>query len=246
MVVFAFLVNGMIILLFIREPNRRLERFSRSTQLYCGMIVKGLGIRVITKNRPPDLRNVLFVSNHMGFLDILAIASLYPMLFVTSVEMKNTPVLGTLTQMGGCLYTDRRSRGRIMDELQNIVQALKEGLSVVLYPESVSTNGEAVLPFKRTLMMSAAYANVPIQPLVVNFTEINGEPGFSKKWRDSVCWYGDMSFFTAFCNALVLKSVALEIEFLEQIYPQPEDDRAVIANKAHQLIASKFVPVSER
>lgn len=244
-IVLAFIINGVAILIFVKDPKRRLIKFSNSTQLYCGMVVRGLGIKVIPKNKPHDLKNVLFVANHMGFLDIMAIASLSPMLFVTSIEMKNTPGLGILTQMGGCLYTDRRSRGKIMDELKTLIEALKGGLSIVLYPESKATNGEAVLPFKRTLMMSAGYAGVPIQPLVVNFTEINGESGFRLKWRDHVCWYGEMSFLTAFSNALTLKSVTLEIEFLEQIHPSPQDDRAEIADRAHALIARNFVPARD-
>ena len=89
--------------------------------------------------------------------------------------------------------------------------------------------------------MSAAHANVPIQPVVINYREINGEP-FSLKNRDHVCWYGDMTFVTSMWKSMIVKSVTAEIEFLEKIYPTLEDDRGVIAEKAHALISAKFVP----
>ncbi|WP_291515665.1 lysophospholipid acyltransferase family protein [Bdellovibrio sp. ArHS] len=201
-----------------------------------------MNLHLVVKNKPAESEKFLLVSNHMGFIDIMMLASCTPMLFVTSVEMRETPFLGLLTELGGCIYVERRSRTRILDEMKNIVETLRKGFRVVLYPEATSTNGERVLPFKKTLMMAAAHAGVPIQPVVINFRNINGED-FTLKWRDHVCWYGDIPFATAMWRAATLKSVTGEIEFLEQIVSTPEDDRGVIADKAHSLIASKFVPV---
>lgn len=178
----------------------------------------------------------------MGFVDILLMGSIFPLLFVTSNEMRETPFLGLLTEMGGCMYVERRSRTKILDEMKSIVTALQNGFRIVLYPEATSTNGEQVLPFKRTLMMAASHAGVPIQPAVVNFRKVNGED-FSLKWRDHLCWYGDITFATSLWKALTLKSLHAEIEFLEQIHTTPEDDRGLIADKAHSLISEKFVPV---
>lgn len=193
-------------------------------------------------NKPADDKVFLLVSNHMGFVDILMLGSQFPMLFVTSMEMKETPFLGTLTEMGGCIYVERRSRTKILDEMKSIVESLKMGFRVVLYPEATSTNGEKVLPFKKTLMMAAAHAGVPIQPVVVNFREVNGEE-FSLKWRDHLCWYGDIPFITSLWRSLSLKSVKAELEFLEPIMASPDEDRGVIAGKAHAAVAAKFTPV---
>lgn len=178
----------------------------------------------------------------MGFLDILILASTKSLVFITSNEMKETPFLGLLTEMGGCIFVERRSRTKILDEMQGIVDVLKKGFCVVLYPEATSTNGEKVWPFKRTLMMAAAHAAVPIQPVVINYRKINGDD-FTLKWRDHVCWYGDIPFATSMWKTLTLRSVKAEIEYLEKIYSSPEDDRGLIADRAHALIAAKFVPV---
>lgn len=178
----------------------------------------------------------------MGFVDILMLASCYPMLFVTSFEMKETPFLGLLTELGGCIYVERRSRINILNEMGSIVESLQNGFKVTLYPEATSTNGEQVLPFKRTLMMAAGHAGVAIQPVVVNFHRINDEP-FTMKWRDHVCWYGDIPFVTSMWKSATLKSVKAEIEFLEQIFPTPADDRSQLASKVHALVSTKFRPV---
>ncbi|MNL76429.1 hypothetical protein D3C87_2023950 [compost metagenome] len=40
-----------------------------------------------------------------------------------------------------------------------------------------------------------------------------------------------------------MKSVEAEIEFLEQIISSPEEDRGLIADRAHKMISAKFDPV---
>lgn len=243
-IVGTFLVWSFICHYAVRDPQKRLVRFSRNTQFFARHILKIFNLDLRVTNLPADQQKFLLVSNHMGFLDIFILASCYPSVFVTSVEMRETPFLGLITELGGCIYVERRSRLRIADEMHSIVESLKKGFKVVLYPEATSTNGEQVLPFKRTLMMAAAHASVPIQPVVVNFRKINGEE-FTLKWRDHVCWYGDISFVTSMWKSAILKSVVAEIEFLEQIIASPNDDRAVIADKAHASISAKFIPVKD-
>lgn len=225
-----------------RHPQKRLQRFSKNSQFFAGLMLKGLNLDLKVIKPPSMGEKFLLVSNHMGFLDILMLASCMPMLFVTSNEMRETPFLGLLTEMGGCIYVERRSRTKILEELKSMVHTLQQGFRVTLYPEATSTNGERVLPFKKTLMMAAAEAGVPIQPVVVNFREINGEE-FSVKWRDHVCWYGDIPFVTSLWKTLTLKSVKAEIEFLEQVQVPVTADRAEVAVKVHSMISAKFNPV---
>lgn len=184
----------------------------------------------------------LYVGNHMGFIDILALASLKPFLFVTSQEMRETPLLGLLCEMGGCLFVERRRRTNIKNELSEMTEALKRGYRLVIYPEATSHNGEVVLPFKRTLVTSAGHAGVPIVPGVFNFTRIN-QDGFTMKWRDYVCWYGDMTFADAMLRLLTLDSLEASIEFLPEVRVDEQVDRGQLADSLHNEIAKRFVPV---
>ncbi len=238
----VFFIVGYYIHFTTRDEALRRRRFLKNTAHTARLTASSFNIKINAINLPPADQGYLLVSNHMGFLDILALFSLVPALFVTSQEMRETPFLGLVTEMAGCMFVERRSRMKTVEEMKSVARVLQQGFQVVLYPEATSTNGEQVLPFKRTLMMAAAQAQVPIQPVVVNFREINGD-GFIEKWRDYVCWYGDMTFAGAAWRALTLKSLTIEVEFLEKIYPTLEDDRALVASRAHQMIAEKFSPV---
>lgn len=226
-----------------RDLEKRKRRFSRNGTAWCRFCCKIFGIQVVVTNRLPPDQPGLLVGNHLGFIDIIACASIQPNLFVTSREMRETPVLGLITEMAGCIYVERRSRGNIKNELQEMIEYLRRGFRVVLYPEATSTNGEGILPFKRTLITAAAHAEVPVLPYVFNFREINGEKGFKLKYRDSVCWYGDISFVTAIWRAFGLKSLVCEVEFLSPVYTKTDDDRALVADAIREMIVEKFDPV---
>ncbi|WP_413559588.1 lysophospholipid acyltransferase family protein [Bdellovibrio sp. HCB209] len=242
----VYMITSLFIAAVTRDRNKRRRRFSANASKYCGLIARNaLHIKLNVINKPPEKhQGSLLVANHMGFVDILLLAGIEPMSFITSNEMRETPLLGPVTELAGCFYVERRSRTKILSEMKRLANSLKDGLNIVLYPEATSTNGERVLPFKRTLMMAAAEAGVPIQPVVINFRSINGE-AFNTRWRDAVCWYGDATFVEYFWKTLRLKSVVAEVEYLEILYPGPNDDRGAIADKAHAMISAKFVPVQQ-
>lgn len=201
-----------------------------------------MNFRVRLINAPAPDQSFLLVGNHLGMLDILVLAAHHPSLFITSVDMRETPGLGFLTEMGGCLYVERRNRQNIMTEIGEIRSALQQQFSVVLYPEGTSTNGEKVLPFKKSLLTSAAGTGIPILPVVINYRKVNGEP-MAHKWRDHVFWYGDQTFVPALMRIFSVHSVEVELEFCEEVDVHSEDERRHVASHLHQVISSKFTPI---
>ncbi len=219
----------------------RRRAFSENASVHCGIMNKVFNVQVSVKGHPHKDSSFLYVGNHTGFVDIFALSSVMPAVFVTSQEMRETPVLGDICEMGGCVFVERRSRTQIMNELGVLKDALEQGLNVVLYPEATSTDGAMVYPFKKTLMMAGPQAGRPIQPGVINYVDIGGQD-FNMKSRDNVCWYGEMSFSQAMLNLLSTPYIKVEIEYLEPIVVPATADRGEVAARAHAAVASKFRP----
>jgi 1-acyl-sn-glycerol-3-phosphate acyltransferase len=228
--------------LFIRDPKARRHFFTDLVSIFCRWGIWLMNIEVKVKNLPPRERNFLFVGNHLGILDIVVLASVHPTLFITSVEMRETPGLGLLCEMGGCLFVERRSRSNIQKEIEQIREALRQGLCVTLYPEGTSSNGERLLPFKKSLLTAAAGIDVPIRPLVINYRSVNGEP-MSDKWRDFVCWYGDQTFPPALWRMMTMRSCVAELEFLEEVHVRSHEERREVAALLQARISEKFTPI---
>jgi 1-acyl-sn-glycerol-3-phosphate acyltransferase len=240
-VILAYFIIASILSATTFDPIIRRRRQIAVTSWVSRMILIAFNIKLICKTPIDKSENSLLVGNHMGFIDIICLQALQPSVFITSLEMKHTPVLGQICDLGGCAYVDRKNRMKIQDELKGMVDVLKDGFKVVLYAESVASNGEQVLPFKKTLIMSAGHAGKPIRPFVFNYREVNnGQVEF--KHRDSVCWYGDQTFGPAIWRSLQLDSVTCEIEFLPLVHITADDDRTAVANKVHQMVSAKFAP----
>lgn len=238
----AYLTSAFVAQLFIRDEAKRRRFFTHNVLVFARWGLWFMNIKVIAKNVPPEEAHHLMICNHMGMLDVVVLASIRPSLFITSVEMQRTPGLGLLCEMGGCLFVERRTRAGIPGEIQRIREALKQGLNVTLYPEGTSTNGEKILPFKKSLMTAAAGSGAPLLPIVLNYTHVNGEP-MSDKWRDSVCWYGDISFEAAIWKMFAAREIVAEIEFLDEIHIHSEDQRREIAAIAQARIEAGFRPI---
>lgn len=208
---------------------------------YCRFILKAFNLTLICREVLPSDEASLLVGNHMGFIDIVCLLSLQPAVFITSRELRETPFLGQIAEMGACAYVDRKNRMKIQEELMDIVNVLKQGFRVVLFAESVASNGEQVLPFKKTLMMSSGFSHRPIRPFCFNFRKVNGGPVLFEH-RDSLCWYGDQTFFGSVWRSFLLDSIECEIEFLPLVDVHIDDDRSEISNRVHSFVEKKFQP----
>jgi 1-acyl-sn-glycerol-3-phosphate acyltransferase len=225
-----------------RDLVKRRHHYTHTVSFFCNLALRVIGLRTRTINHPANPKSYLIVGNHLGILDIFVLSSIHPSLFVTSVDMRETPGLGFLTEMGGCLYVERRNRSTVSENIIEIREALKQKFSVVIYPEGTSTNGERVLPFKKSLLVAAAGTGVPILPVIVNYRKVNGEP-MSHKWRDHIFWYGDHGFFPHVIRLFGLRSIDVDLEFEKEMMVHSEQERREIAAHLQSVIEAKFTPV---
>lgn len=223
------------------DPVKRRWRLIKNTNRIARLILFVFRVEVICRNPIPPSENSLVIGNHVGFIDIMCLNAIQPCVFITSLEIKRTPFLGQLSMLSACAYVDRQNRSHIQDELKDIVKTLQQGFRVVLYAEAKTSNGEQVLPFKKTLMMAAGFAKVPIRPFAFNYLTVNGRP-IEYKDRDNVCWYGDQSFFSAIWRSLQLKKIQCEVDFLDHVYITPDDDRTEVSVGLHDKISARHKP----
>lgn len=149
----------------------------------------------------------LLISNHLGYIDILVLASVAPTVFVAKRDVKFWPVIGVLAQMGGTLFVNRARRvhvGQINDEIQ---AALNRGALVVLFPEGTSSDGQTVLPFKTLLLEPAAQTTHPLSVSAIDYAIEDGDAG------KEVCYWGDHTFFPHLLNLLGKRTVRANVRF---------------------------------
>jgi 1-acyl-sn-glycerol-3-phosphate acyltransferase len=158
-----------------------------------------LRIRVRVEGLAVRDRPVLFVSNHVSWVDIVAIGSVQPVAFVAKSDVRKWPLVGITAEMQRTVFVERARRRQTGEAVMQIVDRLKGGTSVVLFAEGTSSDGNRVLPFRSALLgaveMAAKHAGepLPIQPMAIAYTNQHGIP-LGRQHRPLVAWYGDMDF----------------------------------------------------
>ncbi|ADD69719.1 phospholipid/glycerol acyltransferase [Denitrovibrio acetiphilus DSM 12809] len=240
--VFLFMVfiAGALILRFyaVSDVNKRrvgawfVTKMSRLGLKVFGINITSLGDEFL------EPAGRIIISNHMSYLDIIIYASIRPSVFVSSVEIQQTPFLGFLAKLGGTFFVERRNPKLVKLEVGNMAELVKEGFNVVLFPEGTSTDGSQILPFRSSLLAAASAAKVDVVPACIRYDEIDSFP-FSSENCDKVCWYGDMSFAPHLWNFLKVTEVKTKITFFAPM-DSSKSDRKQITQVAHQLISQEY------
>lgn len=235
-----------IVKLLVREPGSRAKWLGRISAIACGKIVGALGVNVRVKGREhlDTNENFLVVSNHLSYIDPLVSFSIIPSVFVTSVEIQNTPLLGTLCDAAGCCFIERRSIWNIHNEVKHMTDTLLRGRNVVFYPEGTTSDGSELLPFYTSFFQAAINADRRILPITINVDNVDGESA-NASHKDLFCWYGDMAFAPHFRRFLKLSSVDITLTFHPPVKPDDAvNSRKRFAKIIRTKIKNEFLPLA--
>jgi lyso-ornithine lipid O-acyltransferase len=156
-----------------------------------------LRIRVRVVGNPVRDRAVLFVSNHVSWVDIVVIGSITPVAFVAKREVASWPLVGVTAKMQRTVFVDRGHRHQTGDAVSEIAKRVASGTSVVLFAEGTSSDGNRVLPFRSALLGAiedqSGGGSILMQPMAITYVGQHGLP-MGRQHRPLVAWYGDLDF----------------------------------------------------
>jgi 1-acyl-sn-glycerol-3-phosphate acyltransferase len=113
---------------------------------------------------------VIFMSNHQSSFDILALEANMPrrIFWIAKKELFDIPVFGPSMRRGGYIPLDRSDGRKALKSMDNAARIIREGKSVVMFPEGTRTKDGNLLPFKRGGFLLALRAGVPVMPVTIN------------------------------------------------------------------------------
>ena len=129
----------------------------------------GSKVNVIGLENLPE-GNCLFVGNHQSFLDIPIILSEInkPMGFIAKIEMIKAPIIAGWMKEMHCVFMDRSDIRASVKSINEGVDNLKKGYSMVIFPEGTRSKSTNLGEFKKGSLKMGLKADVPIVPLTVN------------------------------------------------------------------------------
>ncbi|KAF1052377.1 MAG: hypothetical protein GAK43_01962 [Stenotrophomonas maltophilia] len=169
---FAVIALGVLLASFVAllERLRSHDLMPLRQRLTCWWLRRlrsALPVRVSVHGERPE-QPMLWVSNHVSWVDIPLLGALAPLSFLSKAEVRQWPLAGWLAEKAGTLFI-RRGSGDAGRVNQVLAGHLEFGRSVLVFPEGTTTDGSGVRNFHGRLLASAIELNLPLQPVAVRY-----------------------------------------------------------------------------
>lgn len=160
-----------IIRLFDRDPRHlRTGRWFRRLGRALAK-VNPWEIRITGREQVEPGRVYVIVSNHQSMADIPLISHLaVDAKWLVKAELFRLPVVGWMLRMAGDIPVERGDRRKGAKALLQCARVLRQGCSVVCFPEGTRSRDGQVQPFSEGPFQLAIRERTPILPLVVEGT----------------------------------------------------------------------------
>jgi 1-acyl-sn-glycerol-3-phosphate acyltransferase len=151
-----------------RDPSLPL-RFARRYWAPGMLRMSGADLRVIGSPDAVADRAAIYVMNHQSSLDIPAAFAVLPvdLRFIAKHTLRKVPFLGWFMSWTGMVFVDRSNSTQAVGTLNAAADRVRNGISLLAYPEGTRSRDGSILPFKKGPFVLALQAGVPIVPIAI-------------------------------------------------------------------------------
>lgn len=209
---------------FLKAPQRmgHVGRWS-------GRMLWAMGITLEVRGTPRP-GAVLFIANHVSWLDILAIDAVQPARFVSKADVRHWPVMGWMVACGGTLFIERERKRDALRVVHQVAEALKQGDKIAVFPEGTTGDGHALLPFHANLLQAAIATEVPVQAIALRYSDRRSSVS------EAVAFVGETTLAQSIWKVVCADHLHVSVQLLP-----PEGtrhlDRRALADRLHADIA---------
>ncbi|HEX7731259.1 MAG TPA: lysophospholipid acyltransferase family protein [Rhodanobacter sp.] len=193
------------------------------------MLMRIFGLRAVRVGEPLA-DPVLFVANHTSWIDIVLLHSQRAACFVAKAEIARWPLVGWLAASGGTIFHRRGSNHSLAAVMQVMVERLRAGRSVAVFPEGGTGHDGVLKVFHARIFQAALDADVAVQPVALRFAR-GGRRLVDAGFREHE------SFMANFLRLLGSPAMDAEVHFLQPV-PASPDARRRMAELSRERIAA--------
>ena len=165
----AITVPALWALALLLPRRRAVDRVARG---WCGAVLALARCPIRVEGLEHCAAPAVFVANHASYLDAVALLAAIPaeFRFVAKRELASTPIIGTLIRKVGHLTVERGDFSRSVADTERVTAALREGASLLFFPEGTFVRAPGLLPFKLGAFKAAVETGRPVVPVAIRGT----------------------------------------------------------------------------
>jgi 1-acyl-sn-glycerol-3-phosphate acyltransferase len=165
---------GMIIILvsFLYKDGRFIHSLLRG---WAKSILWISRIKVTVKGDIPNIdsaKSYIYMCNHQSNFDIPVLLAYLPAeaKWLAKAELFKIPIFGYAMHRSGYISIDRSNRKSAFESLNRAAHIIKEGVSVLIFPEGTRSKDGNIKPFKKGGFVLAVDSGVPVVPIIIHGT----------------------------------------------------------------------------
>lgn len=169
----VFIGGSCVVASLFHVKDRAGSVYDLAPRWWSKIVLFATGVRVYTHDyeRAEIGKAHIFVSNHISWYDIPALASiLHRTKFVAKAELFKIPIFGAAMKAAGMVAVERQNRKAAFAAYDAAVEQIRDGNTVVVFPEGTRGFDYRVRPFKKGPFVLAIAAGVPIVPILIHGT----------------------------------------------------------------------------
>ena len=118
-------------------------------------------------------QSYIIVGNHQSQYDIFVIYGWLPVDFrwVMKSELRRIPILGYYCYRAGHIFINRSNREEAIKSINDARDNIKEGTSIMFFPEGTRSDTGELLEFKKGAFKFALSMQLPILPITISGTK---------------------------------------------------------------------------
>lgn len=136
------------------------------------LFVSGIRVDVQGLANIDPLKSYIYMSNHRSNFDIPVLLGCLPIQFrwLAKAELFKIPIFGRAMLGAGYVKIDRFNRESAFKSIDEVASKMKNGVSVMIFPEGTRSEDGNLKPFKKGGFIMAVDSGVPIVPVVLQGT----------------------------------------------------------------------------
>jgi len=166
-----FFAPFVILASFISKNENIPHKIAR---IWAESILMASGVNVSVKGRSNihPSGSYIYMANHLSNFDIPVLMAYLPVQFrwLAKAELFKIPIFGYAMKRAGYIRIDRSNRTSAIKSLNRAVKTIKNGVSVLIFPEGTRSRHHNLLPFKKGGFVMAIDSGIPIIPVIIHGT----------------------------------------------------------------------------
>jgi 1-acyl-sn-glycerol-3-phosphate acyltransferase len=150
-----------------RRADRLVRRWARAI-----LAVSGCRLTVDGAANLDGLGAAVLVANHASYVDSVVLMAALPVefRFVAKRRLLRYPVIGTVIERAGHLPVEKADLPRRLAGADEMTRTLREGRSLLVFPEGTFLAEPMLLPFRLGAFRAAVFSGRPVLPVAIRGT----------------------------------------------------------------------------